>query len=234
MKPTQKIGTAKFDDGSEMTLLRHDDDYVITINGQVLMSSRQHESEFELARLGCVRLTRRKDPIVLIGGLGMGYTLRRTLDLLGKKARVVVAELRPEVIRWNRAHIGKLTDYPLRDPRLTLRNTDVFELIRRAKGDYDAILLDLDNGPDAMAADINDTLYSREGIRACIDALKPGECLGVWSAAGDLQFERRMRKEHLEFRRFRVKAHKSGKAKCRTVWIASTDKRNLPEFVPKD
>jgi spermidine synthase len=228
MKPTERLDTATFPDGSKMTLLRHDGDFSITLNGQILMTSRQTESELELARLGCRRLTRRKDPTVLIGGLGLGYTLRQTLDLLGKQAKVIVAELRPEVVRWNREHLGEITGHPLRDRRVVVRQADVFDLIRSAKHAYDAILLDLDNGPDAKAPDRNDGLYSRFGLQSCINALLEGECLGVWSAEGDARFERRMRNEHLYFRRFSVRAHKGGRARCRTVWIASTNARNLP------
>ena len=193
MKRIEKLETATFSDGSEMELLSHDRDFIIRLNGQVLMTSRQNESELELARLGCVRLVRRKNPRILIGGLGMGYTLRQTLDLLGKSAEVVVAELRPEIVHWNRKYMGELTGHPLRDKRVVLRNADVFNLIRSANHTYDAILLDLDNGPDAKAPDRNDGLYSRRGLCACIDALKEGECMGVWSADGDRQFEKRIR-----------------------------------------
>lgn len=228
MKPTEKLATASFPDGSELVLLRHDGHYTIMLDGQALMTSRQNESELELARLGCLRLPRRKDPTVLIGGLGMGYTLRQTLDLLGKQAKVIVAELRPEIVEWNRKYLGELTGHPLQDHRVELKNTDVFDLIRSSRRAYDAILLDLDNGPDAKAPDRNDGLYSREGLRCCIDALLEGECLAVWSADTDPQFERRMRGENLHYRRFSVRAHKGGRARCKTVWVASTKVRNLP------
>ena len=234
MKPTIKIESATFPDGSEMTLSKHDRDFIITINGQVLMNSRQHESELELARLGCARLTGFKDPVVLIGGLGMGYTLRQTLDIVGKHARVVVAELRPEVVRWNREHLAALNNNPLDDRRVVLKNVDVFDLIRKSKKDYDAILLDLDNGPDAMAADSNDRLYSKIGLRACMTALQPRACLGVWSAQGDIRFEHRMQAEKLQYRRFRVPAHKGGRARSLTVWIVSTDEHSLPNLPPRD
>ncbi|MDP6526503.1 MAG: hypothetical protein QGH15_20005 [Kiritimatiellia bacterium] len=228
MKPTIQLDSATFPDGSELALLTHDGDFTITLDGEALMMSRQNESELELARLGCARLTRRKDPTVLIGGLGLGYTLRQTLDLLGKHAKVVVAELRPEIVQWNREYLGELTGHPLRDLRVTVQNADVFDVIRQADHVYDAILLDLDNGPDAKAPDRNDSLYSRRGLRACINALLDGECLAVWSADGDARFEKRMRNEKLHFRRFSVRAHKGGRARCRTVWVASTKSSNLP------
>jgi spermidine synthase len=228
MKQTDKLDTVTFADGSELVLLRHDGDFTIMLDGQALMMSRQNESELELARLGCARLSRRKDASVLIGGLGMGYTLRRTLDLLGKQATVVVAELRPEIVRWNREYLGALTGHPLRDPRVVVRHADVFDLIRKAEHGYDAILLDLDTGPDANAPDRHDGLYSAVGLRCCVEALKEGECLAVWSADGDPQFEKRMRREHLHFHRFSVRAHKGGRARCRTVWVAATRASNLP------
>ena len=228
MKQTDRLDTVAFPDGSELELLRHDGEFTIMLDGQTLMMSRQHESELELARLGCARLRQRKAPVVLIGGLGMGYTLRQTLDLLGPQAKVVVAELRPEIVRWNHEHLGELTDHPVRDPRVVVRDADVFDLIRDARHTYDAILLDLDNGPDAKAPDRNDGLYSQTGLHYCVQALKYGDCLAVWSADGDPQFERRMYREHLHFRRFSVKAHKGGRARCRTVWVASTRSRHLP------
>lgn len=228
IKPTVQIDSVKSPGGGELALLEHDCDFTITLDGQALMMSRQNESELELARLGCERLTRRKEPTVLIGGLGMGYTLRQTLDLLGSQAKVVVAELRPEIVEWNRKYLGELTGHPLRDRRVVVKQADVFDLIRSADHIYDAILLDLDNGPDAKAPDRNDTLYSRRGLRGCINALLDGECLAVWSADPDTQFEKRMRNERLHFRRFSVLAHKGGRARCRTVWVASTKARNLP------
>jgi spermidine synthase len=234
MKPTIKLESVTTPDGSELTLSQHDGDFIITIDGQVLMTSRQHESELELARLGCARLTGFKDPVVLIGGLGMGYTLRQTLDIVGKHARVVVAELRPEIVRWNREHFAELTKSPLDDRRVVLKNVDVFDLIRKSKKDYDAILLDLDNGPDAMSADRNDHLYSKVGLRTCMAALQPRACLGVWSAQGDTRFEHRMQAEKLQYRRFRVPAHKGGRARALTIWIASTDEHSLPNLPTRD
>jgi spermidine synthase len=203
-----------------MVLFEHDGEFTITVDHQDLMLSRAHESEFELARLGCARVAGQPGPSVLIGGLGMGYTLRQTLDLLGAKATVVVAELVPEVVRWNREYLGALTNHPLRDPRVAVKVTDVADVIRQSPGAFDAVLLDVDNGPNAMTDVRNDQLYSREGIRSCIGALRAKGCLAVWSAVFDAPFERRLRQEHLHVRYHRVPAHQGAKAYHCCIWVA--------------
>ena len=150
MKPRTRIATAWTPDGSEMVLYQHGRDFSIRINGQDLMHSRQHESERELARLGCAHLVGRKAPSILVGGLGMGYTLRQALDMLSPHAQVVVGELLGSVVEWNREFFGELNGQPLRDERVDLKTGDIVELISRSKGRFDAILLDIDNGPSAM------------------------------------------------------------------------------------
>ena len=150
MKPSVRLATAKTPDGGEMELYKHDRDFVIKINGQDLMSSRQHESELELARLGCAHLTDSKAPSVLIGGLGLGYTLRQVLDMLNPHAKVVVSELLGAVVEWNREFLGELNGQSLEDERVDIKTGDIVELISRSKSRFDAILLDIDNGPDAM------------------------------------------------------------------------------------
>jgi len=201
---------------------------MIEINGQDLMQSRQHESERLLAMLGCAHLADRKTPCVLIGGLGMGYTLHQALDVLSPDAHVVVGELLDTVIDWNRAYFGELNDQPLGDGRVELKKGDVFELISRSREKFDAILLDIDNGPEAMTASSNRHLYSREGIRACGRALCKQGCLAVWSAEPSRTYEQRLQRCGFHVHCFRVPAYKGGKSLSRIVWVASKDRNNLP------
>lgn len=211
-----------------MSLYQHDQEFSIRINGQELMHSRQHESEIELARLGCAHLAQRKSPHILIGGLGMGYTLRAALDMVGRHATVVVNELLVEVVKWNREILGDLNGHPLDDERVDLKQGDVIQLISRSESAFDAILLDVDNGPRAMVDSGNSRLYSREGILACRRALRDGGCLAVWSAEASKEFERLMMNCGLHVRRFRVPAYKGSKSQSRFVWVASEDQTILP------
>jgi len=228
MKPTIQIATAKTPDGEVLALYRHDADFSIKVNRQELMTSRAHESELALARLGCARLTSQRNPKVLIGGLGMGFTLRQTLDLLQPGATVVVSELIPDVVVWNRDFLGELNRHPLRDPRVALKIGDVVELIRKSEQAFDAILLDVDNGPEALTSAGNDRLYSREGIETCMRALHAKGCLSIWSGSIDNAFEHRLRQANLCFRRFHVAAYQGGKARSRCIWVISRDPRSLP------
>jgi len=215
-----------------MVLSRHDRDFFISVNGRQLMTSREHESELELARLGCEKISRRPRPAVLIGGLGMGYTLRQTLDLLPPGARVVVAELMPDVVRWNQEFLGELADHPLRDSRVTVESCDVAQVIRSAAGGqaaFDAILLDVDNGPGAMTYAGNDGFYGPVGIGAAMQALRPGGCLAIWSVDVDPRFEGRLRREGLKVRHFRVRAYAQAKNRSRCIWVVAQDARALPE-----
>lgn len=229
MKPYIKLATTKAPDGSEINLYEHDGAYSIMVDRHELMSSRQTESELELARLGCERVAARREPTILIGGLGMGYTLRQTLDMLQPTAKVIVAELLPEVIRWNREILGELTDHPLNDKRVTLKTVDVASVMAHSPNAFDAILLDVDNGPEAMTTKANHNLYSRAGIRNCLNSLHTKGCLSVWSASKDPAFESRLRREHLHVRAFHVAKRKNGKNRPRCIWVASKDRRSLPD-----
>jgi len=228
MIPRVIIATARTPDGGEMVLYQHDRDFSIKINDQDLMHSRQHESELELARLGCAHLAGRKTPSILIGGLGMGYTLRQALDMLSPHAQVVVGELLDAVVEWNREFFGKLNGQPLEDERVDLKTGDIVELISRSKGRFDTILLDIDNGPSAMTDSSNRRLYGREGIRACRSALRKNGCLAVWSAEPSKKFEQLLMSCSFHVRRFRVPAYKGSKSQSRFVWVASEDKIILP------
>ena len=211
-----------------MVLYQHGRDFSIQINGQDLMLSRQHESELELARLGCAHLAGRKAPRILIGGLGMGYTLRQALDMLSLRAQVVVGELLGAVVEWNRKFFGELNGHPLGDERVDLKTGDIVELISRSRSRFDAILLDIDNGPGVMTDSGNRRLYGREGILACRRALRKQGCLAVWSAEPSKKFEQLLMSCSFHVRRFRLSAYKGSKSQSRFVWVASEDKVILP------
>jgi len=211
-----------------MVLRQHDRDFSIKINGQELMNSRQHESELELARLGCAPLAGREAPRILIGGLGLGYTLRQALELLSPHANVVVSELLGAVVEWNREFFGDLNGHPLEDERVDLKMGDIVELLSHSKSQFDAILLDIDNGPGAMTDSGNQRLYGRKGIQACRRALREQGCLAVWSSEPSKSFEQLLMNCQFHVRRFRVPAYKGSKSQSHFVWVASEDKRILP------
>ncbi len=221
MKTRIQLGKTSAPDGSQLVLYQHNSDFVITVDRHDLMLSRAHESEIELARLGCAHVAGHRTPTILVGGLGMGYTLRQTLDMLGPSAKVVVAELLPEIVRWNQDYLGELTNHPLRDPRVVLQIDDVADVIRKSPGVFDAILLDVDNGPHAITDARNHQLYSRTGIQTCIHALRSKGCLAVWSAFFDAPYEHRLRQEHLHVRCFPVPAYKGSSSRHCCIWVAS-------------
>jgi spermidine synthase len=192
------------------------------------MTSREHESELELARLGCARIATRPAPRVLIGGLGLGYTLRQTLDMLPPSATVVVAELLPDIVEWNRVYLGELTDHPLQDKRVTVVVCDVVDVVRNDAHPFDAILIDIDNGPEAISDYQNHPLYSTVGIGMLMRAMPASGCLAIWSAGIDRRFERRLRREGLQVKAFQVPAHKGAKARSKCIWVASRDPDSLP------
>jgi len=228
MKPRVKIASARTPDGGEMWLYQHDRDFLIELDGEDLMLSRHHESELELARLGCAHLAGRKAPCILIGGLGMGYTLRQALDMLSPDAEVVVGELLAAVVEWNREFLGELNGRPLADARVDLETGNIVKLISRSKGRFDAILLDVDNGPSAMTYSGNRRLYDYEGIMTCRRALRSKGCLAVWSAGPSKSYEQLLMRCGFHVRRSRVPAYKGSKSQSRFIWVASEDKRNLP------
>jgi len=193
VKPWELLGRTSAPDGAEMALTHRDGEYVILANGQSLMSSRMHGSEEALATLACRRVRTREQPCVLVGGLGMGFTLRATLDLLPKDATVVVAELVPAVVEWNRGPLGPLAGHPLKDRRARIDVGDVGATLRASRNRFDAVLLDVDNGPAAFTASDNAGLYDDRGLAAARAALTAGGVLAIWSAWDNRKFEQRLR-----------------------------------------
>lgn len=193
MKPFELLGEAQAPDGTALKLVRRDDEYLILADGKPLMSSRIHGSEEALAEAGCRQAKTLNRPKVLIGGLGMGFTLRAALGVLPSQATVVVVELVPAVVEWNHGPLGALAENPLDDKRARVEINDVAATIRACPGEFDAILLDVDNGPAAFTVSNNSALYDDAGISNAFRALKPNGVLAVWSAREDKHFERRLR-----------------------------------------
>ncbi len=208
------------DGGKELRLYQHDKDFFILAENEDLMSSRMHESEDQLARITTERITHRKQPTVLIGGLGMGFTLRAALDGLPESAKVVVAELVPAVVNWNRGLLAHLAGNPLADKRVEIQEIDVAKILRKTKNHYDAILLDVDNGPSGLSRKSNDWFYGMSGLYAARGALKSGGLLGIWSAAPDREFENRLRIVDFEVEGIRVRSRPGGKGAHHHLWIA--------------
>ena len=193
MLPWELLGDATAPDGTLLSLTRRGHEYVILASGKSLMSNRMHGSEEALASFGLASLPNPREPRVLVGGLGMGYTLRATLNHLPADARVDVAELLPSIVEWNRGPLGPLAAHPLNDRRVTVIPGDVAKTLRASAGAYDAILLDVDNGPAAFTTDFNGGLYDNAGVATSKAALRPGGTLAVWSARDDRKFEQRLR-----------------------------------------
>lgn len=207
-------------DGGIMKLYQRAHEFSISIKNEELMNSRMHGSEDALAELACKRVADREKPRVLIGGLGMGFTLGAALANLGDNAAVVVAELVPAVVQWNRTHLAELAEHPLDDPRVTVRESDVRLVIKADKDTYDAILLDVDNGPDGLTHKGNDRLYTHGGLAAAKAALKPGGILGVWSAEPDQSFSKRLRGSGFKMEEISVRARGKRGGRRHTIWLA--------------
>jgi spermidine synthase len=181
-----------------VTLMCRGREYVIHVDGRELMSNKLHGSEDALADWACDRLACLQDARILVGGLGMGFTLAAALGRVGDQAEVTVAELIPAVVRWNRGILGQVAKNPLQDSRAVVYAGDVGDLVEKCDQPWSAILLDVDNGPEALTRPYNGWLYSRQGIRAAWNALIPGGVLGIWSAAADSNLTRRLRKGRFE------------------------------------
>lgn len=207
--------------GEQLRLLQRDTEFSIRVGYQELMNSRIYGSEEALAELACVRIATRPGARVLIGGLGMGYTLAAALRVLQGDAEIVVAELVPAVVAWNREFIGHLAGHPLNDPRVKVREVDVGALMRKDTRAYDAILLDVDNGPEGLTRKENDWLYDFSGLNAAYAALRTGGVLAVWSAGYEPQFTQRLIKVGFATEEKRVRARGASGGARHLIWTAT-------------
>jgi spermidine synthase len=215
------LESAAVPDGSELRLYQRGDHFMIRAAGTELMASQDYASEEALASLACQQVGEQRYVRFLIGGLGMGYTLASALRQLRSDAEVVVAELVPDVVRWNREHFGHLASYPLEDERVCLHQGDVAQLLRGARNEYDAILLDVDNGPEGLTRVKNDWLYGTAGLRNARLALRENGVLAVWSAAHDDGFSARLRRAGFEIEVCRARRHEGRQRSPHVIWLAT-------------
>ncbi len=221
MIPLDLIDSAPIPEGGVMHLYRRGHEFVIHVDGRELMASGASFSEQALADLACDRLIDLGTSRVLIGGLGMGFTLARSLQRVGKEGHVVVAELVPGIVRWNRGPLGSVAGFPLADPRASVHAGNVCDVIAQPSEPFDAILLDVDNGPRGISHSGNDWLYSWQGLEAARAALRPGGVLAVWSAFDDSAFTRRLGHAGFKVEVLPVRARGPQKGgRMHTVWIA--------------
>ncbi len=209
MKPYERLGEARTPYGTVLSLYRHDGAFLIRADGVELMSTRRHLSEDRLAEVACGPIRERTSARVLIGGLGLGFTLRAALRAMRDDAEVVVAELVPEVVAWNADPALGISVDAMADPRVVVAQEDVTNVLRQNPGGFDAIMLDTDNGPDGMLMSENASLYSRYGIGTTIAALRPGGSVVYWSVGDDPKFERALRGAGLTVAMERVRAHET-------------------------
>jgi spermidine synthase len=219
--PWKLLDTAKVPDSrSELQLYQREQEFSIRVDESELMNSRVNASEDGFAELGCARIRGRVHPRVLIGGLGMGFSLKTALDKLPDDAEVIVAELVPQVAAWNRERLGHLAGHPLHDPRVTLRELDVAQLLREAGSGYDLVLLDVDNGPEGLTRESNDWLYGRAGLMAARSALRPEGVLGFWSSGPNLAFVERLQQAGFDVEEAELRAAPGCYGIMHTVWLA--------------
>jgi spermidine synthase len=222
MIPWTLIDTAQVPGGGgELRLMRRGHEFSIKLDKNELMSSRLTGSEEALATMACEKIRGRARPRILIGGLGMGFTLRAALTVLGPGARITVAELVPAVVAWSKGPMAELFGGCLSDPRVTIRETDVGDLIRTARPAYDAILLDVDNGPEALSREANDALYDMAGLGAAHASLRKGGVLAVWSSAPNEKFAQRLRKSGFVAHEMKVRAIRGKRGSRHVIWLAT-------------
>jgi spermidine synthase len=223
--PWAVIDTAPVPGGGELRLMRRGAELSIRLGQNELMNSRVGGSEAALAEMACSRIRARAQPRLLIGGLGMGFTLRAALAALGGEAQVTVAELVPAVVAWARGPMAALFGDSLSDPRVQLREADVAQLIGDARSAFDAILLDVDNGPAGLSRAANDALYEMAGLGAARAALRPGGVLAVWSSGPDADFSRRLRQSGFDVDETAVRANGTRGGARHVIWIATRAER---------
>jgi spermidine synthase len=219
--PWSLIDSAPVPGGGELRLMQRGAEFSIRLGHNELMNSRVGGSEAALASMACERIRARPQPRLLIGGLGMGFTLRAALGALGAKAQLTVAELVPAVAAWARGPMAELFGDSLNDPRVKLCEADVAELIRQARQAFDAILLDVDNGPAGLSRAANDGLYDMAGLGAAHAALRPGGVLAVWSSGPDRKFTQRLSRSGFGVDAVTVRANGARGGARHVIWIAT-------------
>ena len=225
MIPWSLIGTAPVPDGTgELRLMRRGSEFSIQLGQNELMNSRLGGSEKSLATITCKKIGNRKAPVILIGGLGMGFTLRAALASLGPEAKIIVAELVPAVLAWAHGPMVEIFGESLADPRVSLRQADVGQLIKSKGAIFDAILLDVDNGPEGLTRESNDALYGIKGLNAAHTALRPGGVLAVWSSGPNQKFSSRLHTVGFEVDEVRVRSNGSRGGARHVIWIATRAK----------
>jgi spermidine synthase len=219
--PWSLLDTAKMPGGGELRLMQRGAEFSIRLGHNELMNSRLSGSEAALATLACEKIRARKRPQILIGGLGMGFTLRAALAALGTEAKIIVAELVPAVVTWAHGPMAEVFGESLADSRVRIREADVSDLIRSHQSTYDAILLDVDNGPEGLTRRANDGLYDLEGLSAAHAALRPAGVLAVWSSAPDTKFTQRLRKTGFAVDEVPLRANRARGGARHVIWIAT-------------
>ncbi|NPE28301.1 hypothetical protein HNV12_10095 [Methanococcoides sp. SA1] len=221
MIPWELLDSAPVPGGSEtLYLYRRDTEFSIRVDGRELMNSRVHGSEDALAERVCAQLADHASPRVLVGGLGMGFTAAAALRNLGAQAQVVVAELIPAVVAWNRGPLAHLAGNPLNDSRVTINEGDVALILKAERQTFQAVMLDVDNGPDGLTRSDNDWLYGRAGLRATYTALKPAGTLAVWSASPDPAFSKLLRQTGFSVEEITVRARGRKGGSRHIIWLA--------------
>lgn len=226
MIPWTLLDTAQVPGGGELRLMRRGTEFSIKLGQNELMNSRLSGSEQALATLACERLQGCNKPRLLIGGLGMGFTLRAALSVLGADARVVVAELVPEVVAWARGPMVDICGTSLTDARVSIREKDVGLLMRNERAAFDAILLDVDNGPEGLSRDANDALYSKSGLAAAYAALRSGGVLAVWSSGPSARFTQRLVRAGFDVEEINTRANGKRGGARHVIWIATRLERS--------
>jgi spermidine synthase len=221
MIPRELLGTAQVPGGEELRLFRHGNDFMIVLDRNELMSTRMQGSEEALANMSCERIAGTPRPHMLIGGYGMGFTLRAALAKLPADATITLVELVPEIIEWARGPMAEVAKGCLDDKRVELDMDDVAYTISGNPGTFDAILLDVDNGPDGLVRDANNRIYSTTGLRKAREALRPGGVLAIWSAGRDDAFLRRLRAARFNVDEVQVRARSNGKGAKHVIWFAT-------------